>query len=153
MTSHLKLCDKTANFPTLHTDTKSLMTPIDAPQPLLPQITSVYKPFACDMVRSAEGLFAIERMAAQSLGSKKITEPLGVSLSTTKRWLQRLHSEGEVVPHRHTQHHRHRQNTVPPLILKCAGDPFSLPKNAKLGPWAHFVFTNVPQMLETTAQK
>ena len=137
MTSHLKLCDKTANFPTLHTDTKSLMTPIDAPQPLLPQITSVYKPFACDMVRSAEGLFAIARMAAQGLGSKKITEPLGVSLSTTKRWLQRLHSEGEVVPHRHTQHHRHRQNTVPPLM--CRGPIFTSQKR-ETGPVGPFCF-------------
>ena len=30
------------------------------------------------MVRSAEELFAIEKMAAQSLGSNKITEALGV---------------------------------------------------------------------------
>ena len=46
------------------------------------------------MVRSARELFAIERMAARGPGSKKITEALGVPLSTTKRWLQRLRSEG-----------------------------------------------------------
>ena len=48
------------------------------------------------MVRSAEELFAIEKKAAQSLGSKKITEALGVPLWTTKRWLQRLGSDGEI---------------------------------------------------------
>ena len=81
------------------------------------------------MVRSEEGLFAIERMAAQGLGSKKITEPLGVSLSTTKRWLQRLHSEGEVVPHRHTQHHRHRQKHCPtPDSQVCRGPIFTSQK-------------------------
>ena len=44
-------------------------------------------------------LLAIENMAAQGMGNKKITEALGVPLSTTKRWQQRLRSEGEVVSH------------------------------------------------------
>ena len=49
------------------------------------------------MVRSAEELVAIEKMAAQSMSMKKIAETVGVPLSTTKRWLNRLRSEGEMV--------------------------------------------------------
>ena len=37
------------------------------------------------MVRSAEELFAIDKMAAAGVGNKKIDEALGVPLSTTKR--------------------------------------------------------------------
>ena len=69
------------------------MTPICAPKHHFPQITSVYKIFACNVVRSIEERFAVERMAAQGLSRKKITEAVGVPLSTTKRWLQRLRSE------------------------------------------------------------
>ena len=51
------------------------------------------------MVGSAEELIAIEKMAAAGKGNKKITEALGVPLSTAMRWLQRLRSEGEMVSH------------------------------------------------------
>ena len=38
----------------------------------------------------------MERMATQGLGSKKIAAALGVPVSTTKRWLQRLRSDGDM---------------------------------------------------------
>ena len=49
------------------------------------------------MVRSTEERFGMQRMTAQGLGSKKMWEALGVPLSTTKRWLQRLRSDGDMV--------------------------------------------------------
>ena len=49
------------------------------------RIPSVYKQFACEMVRSAEELFAIEKMAAQSMSIKKIAETVWVPLRMTKR--------------------------------------------------------------------
>ena len=51
------------------------------------------------MVRFAQERFAIEKMATAGMGNKKIATTLGLPLSTTERWLQRLHSEGEMVPH------------------------------------------------------
>ena len=51
------------------------------------------------MVRSTEELFAIEKLAAQSLGSKKIATTLGLPKTTTKRRLQRLRSEGNMEAH------------------------------------------------------
>ena len=42
------------------------------------------------MVLSAEELFALDRMAVDGMGNKKIAETLGVPLRTTKRWLQKL---------------------------------------------------------------
>ena len=44
-------------------------------------------------------LFAIEKMATAGMGNKKIATTLGLPLSTTKRWLQRLRTEGEMVSH------------------------------------------------------
>ena len=51
------------------------------------------------MVLSAQERFAIEKMATAGMGNKKIATTLGLPLSTTKRWLQRLRSEGEMVSH------------------------------------------------------
>ena len=49
------------------------------------------------MVRTAEDLFAIEKMAAQGVGNKMIATALGLPRSTTKHWLQRRRSDGEMV--------------------------------------------------------
>ena len=49
------------------------------------------------MVRSAEELFAVEKMAAQGTSIKKIAVTVGVFLSMTKRWPHQLRSEGEMV--------------------------------------------------------
>ena len=38
----------------------------------------------------------MERMATRGFGSKKIAAALGVPVSTTQRWLQRLRSDGDV---------------------------------------------------------
>ena len=57
--------------------------------------TSIFRAGWCG---SAEELFATEKMAAQGLGSKKIATTLGLPLSTTKVWLQRLRSGDDVVP-------------------------------------------------------
>ena len=46
--------------------------------------------------RFAEERFAMERMATRGFGSKKIAAALGVPLSTTQRWLQRLRSDGDM---------------------------------------------------------
>ena len=48
-----------------------------------------------NMVRSAEERFAMERMATRGFGSKTIKALLGVPVSTTQRWLQRLRSDGD----------------------------------------------------------
>ena len=48
------------------------MTPFLAQQPHLSQIQSVLKHFACDIVFSAQELFAIEKMAVAGMGNKKI---------------------------------------------------------------------------------
>ena len=83
-----ELCDKTIDFSTLHTDariTDSGHQSTHAPQPHGPQIPSVYKHFAREMVRSAEELFAIARIAPDGLGNKEIATTLGLSQST-ERW-------------------------------------------------------------------
>ena len=43
--------------------------------------------------------FRLEKMATSSMGNKKIATTLGLSQSTTKRWLQRVRSEGVMVSH------------------------------------------------------
>ena len=48
------------------------------------------------MVRSTEERFAMERMATRGLGSKKMAQAFGVSLSTKKRWLRRIRSDGDM---------------------------------------------------------
>ena len=48
------------------------------------------------MVRSTEERFAMERMATRGFGAKKIATTLGLPQSTTKRWLRRLRSDGDV---------------------------------------------------------
>ena len=55
--------------------------------------------FTTTKVRSAEELFSIEKMAAKGLGSKKMATTLGMPQSTTKRWLEKLRSDGETVSH------------------------------------------------------
>ena len=50
------------------------------------------------MVRSAEELFAFERMTAQNMATQQVATTLGLPLSTTTRWLQMLRSESEMVP-------------------------------------------------------
>ena len=83
---------------TLHTDAHlRIRHQIHAPQHHASQIPGVSKHFAREVVRSAEELVAIEKMA-QGFGSKKITEALGVPLSTTNRWLQRTRSGEDMVP-------------------------------------------------------
>ena len=51
------------------------------------------------MVLSAHELYAIEKMAAGGMGNKKIATKLVLPQSITKRWLQRLRSEVEMVSH------------------------------------------------------
>ena len=41
----------------------------------------------------------MERMVIGVFGAKKIATTLGVPLSTTKRWLQRLRSDGDMASH------------------------------------------------------
>ena len=60
------------------------------------KIPSVFKPFHNNMVRSTEERFAMERMATRGFGSKKIAAALGVPEATTKRWLRRLRSDGDM---------------------------------------------------------
>ena len=60
---------------------------IHAPQHHVSQMPSGYKFLVCIMVPSAEELCAVEKMAAQSTGNKKVTQTLGVPLRTTKQWL------------------------------------------------------------------
>ena len=89
------LYGKQQNFRIAHRRTHHrLMTPNHAPQPHVPQIPCVYKYFACEMVLSAQELCVIEKMAIAGMGNKKM-----LPQSTTKRWLQRLRSEGEMVSH------------------------------------------------------
>ena len=64
------------------------------------QITGVFKP-SHNMARSAEERFAMERMATRGVGAKKIAAALGVPEATTKRWLRRLHSDGDVASRKH----------------------------------------------------
>ena len=81
---------KTTDVRPFHIDAQHrLVTSIDAPQPHLSQIPSVYKHVTCEMVRSAQDFFAIEKMAAQGMSIKKIATTLGLPQSTTKRWLCR----------------------------------------------------------------
>ena len=86
-------------FAHFHIDTQHrLATSIDAPQPHVSQILCVYKHFACEMVRSAQELFAFEKVAAQGMSSKKIAGGEDTSFDT-------LYG----TPHRHRQHHGHTQ--------------------------------------------
>ena len=71
-----------------HTQSR-LVTPIDAPPPHGFQIPIVYKHFACVMVRSAQELFATEKMAAQ-----------GMKIADDKK-----EQHGDDRPHRATQGH------------------------------------------------
>ena len=64
------------------------MTPIHAPRHHLCLIPSAHKYFACEMVLSAQEMFVTEKMAVAGMVNKTIA---------TKRWLQRLRSEGEMV--------------------------------------------------------
>ena len=41
----------------------------------------------------------MERMATRGFGDKKIANTLGLPEATTKRWLRRLRSDGDVAPH------------------------------------------------------
>ena len=54
--------------------------------------------FTTRMVLSAQELFAIEKKATAGMGNM-IATALGLPQSITKRWLQRLRSEGEMVSH------------------------------------------------------
>ena len=60
------------------------------------EILSVSRHSHNNMVRSAEERFAMERMATRGFGSKKIAAALGVPVSTTQRWPQRLRSDGDM---------------------------------------------------------
>ena len=87
---------KTLGFHTLHTDAHDRLDDISIHhKPHFHQITSVFKP-SQNMVRSTEELFDIERKATRGLGAKKIATALGVPEATTKRWLLRLRSDGDM---------------------------------------------------------
>ena len=93
---HPKICKKNQRFPTFPTDAQPRTRhQIHAPQPHWSNPKCI--PISC-VHYGAICRGTPERMAAQSLGSKKITDPLGLPQST-KRWLQRLRSEGELVSH------------------------------------------------------
>ena len=72
-----------SRFSTFHIGVQHrLVTSIDAPQPQFCEIPSVYKLFACEMVRTTEELFAIEKMAGQCMSIKEVVET--VSSSSTE---------------------------------------------------------------------
>ena len=119
-----------------HTQSR-LVTPIDALPPHVFQIPIVDKHFACEMVRSAQELFAIEKMAAQ-----------GMKIANDKK-----EQHGEDRPHRAAQGHSakhvittsfdtpwHSTKTLhmlftrfgPLLIRKWALVPIRAPKKSKL---------------------
>ena len=98
MTSVFEIYHKTAGF--FHHCTPTHMTdPMTYPlttSHISLKIPSVFKPSHNNMVRSAEELFAVERMATRGFGNKKIATAPGVPVSTTQRWLQRLRSDGDM---------------------------------------------------------
>ena len=105
--------------------------------------------FACIMVPSAQELFAVEKMASQSMSNKKIAETLCVPLRTTQRWLHKLADctvplkdtaqntsltrirYSDDILHRHRQYHRRKQHTRPLEMGSLYPDK---------GPW--FLFTS-----------
>ena len=91
-----KVYHKSAQFSIPHTDAHDRLYDISLhSKPHFPQITSVFKP-SHNMVRSTEERFAMERVATRGFGAKKIAITLGLPQSTTKRWLQRLRSDGDL---------------------------------------------------------
>ena len=96
--SHLFFWEKSQKlqFFTLHTDAHDRLDNISTHhKPHVPQITSVLKP-SHNMVRSAEERFAVERMAKRGFGAKKTAAALGVPEATTKHWLRRVRSDGDM---------------------------------------------------------
>ena len=89
----MRICNKTSDLETCHTDVDPRRRHQIHTQPVFARMLTTR------MVRSTGELFAIKKMAAQRMSIKKIAETFGVSLRTTKWWLQRLRSEGEMVPH------------------------------------------------------
>ena len=94
MTPVIKFIIKQKGFPTLHTDAHDRLDDISTHHSL--KIPSVFSHSHNNMVRSAEERFAMERVATRGFGSKKITAALGVPVSTTQRWLQRLRSDSDI---------------------------------------------------------
>ena len=87
---------ETSTFSILHTDAHDRLDDISIHhKPHFPQIISVFKPSHI-MVRSTEERFAVERMTNRGFGAKRIATTLGLPQSTTKRWLQRLRSNGDM---------------------------------------------------------
>ena len=83
---HSKTCDKQQVFAHF-TPTHTVTTTESTHHSLVCFKTQVFTNiFACEMLRSSTELLAIERMAAQGLGRKKIAE------TSTKRWPRRLRS-------------------------------------------------------------
>ena len=85
----LRLCGKTGFFPHCTPHNHALDTEAVHYSIMCLKIPSVYNIFACEMVRCAQELRAVEKMAAAGMGNKKIATTLGLPLSTTKRWLCR----------------------------------------------------------------
>ena len=91
-----KIYRKSAHFSISHTDAHDRLDDLSMHlKPHVPQITSVFKPFQ-NMVRLTEERSAMERVATRGFGGKKIAAALGVPEATTKRWLGRLRSDGDV---------------------------------------------------------
>ena len=76
-----------AQFTPTRAHTKSMHLRIILSQ--IPVFTSILRASWC---------FATEKKGNQGLGSKKITDALGVPQSTTNRWLQKLRSGDDMVP-------------------------------------------------------
>ena len=64
-------------FPLVHQRTTTHKTPNPCTTAPLSQIPSVYKHFACEMIRSAQELYAIEKMAAAGMGKKENRDHAG----------------------------------------------------------------------------
>ena len=81
-----KICDKTAYFCTAHTDTQPCTRhQLHAPQTHLFQIPTTYR-----YIPTENGPFRGGTLRHSKDGINKITEALGVPISTTKQWLQKL---------------------------------------------------------------
>ena len=97
MTPVLKFIIIQKVFSTLHTDTHDRLNDTNPCNASLISLKSqVFFRHSHNMVRSAEERFAMKRMATRGFGSKKIATALGVPEATTKRWLQRLRSDGDM---------------------------------------------------------
>ena len=98
------------------------------------------------MVLSAQELCAIEKMAIDGTGNKKIATQLGLPQSTTKRWLYPSKTQ-----RKNTSFNTSFDNPLQsPQDTGSTTDtdntclPEKAPPDPQLGPEAHFSFTNIP---------